>query len=249
MRAYAIGDIHGQLAKLKQVHDLIAADRERVGDDTAPVVHIGDLPDRGPDTNGVLAFLMAGITDGAPWVVLKGNHDRMFDWFLLPEPKRDHRMRIEFEWPHPRIGGLETLASYGVDISAGRSFEDLHRDAVAAVPQTHKAFLAGLPTTYQIEDLFFCHAGIRPGVSFDKQTEDDLLWIRQEFYDSDADHGALIIHGHTPLDVVTHFGNRVNIDTGAGYGKDLSAIVIEGRDVFLLTEMGRVPVPPQGAAR
>ncbi|HGG06866.1 MAG TPA: serine/threonine protein phosphatase [Aliiroseovarius sp.] len=244
MRAYAIGDIHGQLAKLKQAHDLIAADRDHVGDDAAPVVHIGDLPDRGPDTKGVLAFLMAGIADGAPWVVLKGNHDRMFDWFLLPEPRRDHRMRAEYEWPHPRIGGLETLASYDVDISAGRSFDDLHRDAVALVPDDHKAFLADLPTSYQMGGLFFCHAGIRPGVALDQQTEDDLLWIRQEFYDSDADHGALIIHGHTPLDVVTHFGNRVNIDTGAGYGKDLSAIVIEGRDVALLTENGRVQITP-----
>ena len=244
MRAYAIGDIHGQLAKLKQAHDLIAADRDQVGDDAAPVVHIGDLPDRGPDSKGVLAFLMAGIADGAPWVVLKGNHDRMFDWFLLPEPRRDHRMRAEYEWPHPRIGGLETLASYGVDISAGRSFDDLHHDAVALVPDDHKAFLADLPTSYQMGGLFFCHAGIRPGVALDQQTEDDLLWIRQEFYDSDADHGALIIHGHTPLDVVTHFGNRVNVDTGAGYGKDLSAIVIEGRDVALLTENGRVQITP-----
>lgn len=244
MRAYAIGDIHGQLDKLKRAHILIEADRAEVDDDTAPLVHIGDLSDRGPDTRGVIDFLMEGQAGGEPWLVLKGNHDRMMAWFLATPPRRDHCLRPELDWLHPRLGGLETLASYGVDISAGRSFDDLHRDAVAQVPNTHKDFLAVLPTSWRFGDLFFCHAGIRPTTALEAQQEDDLLWIRQDFYTSDADHGALIIHGHTPLDQVTHYGNRVNIDTGAGYGHDISAIVIEGREVFLLTDHGRMPVRP-----
>ncbi|HHB81404.1 MAG TPA: serine/threonine protein phosphatase [Aliiroseovarius sp.] len=244
MRTYAIGDIHGHLEKLKRAHVLIEADRAEVEDDEAPVVHIGDLPDRGPDTRGVIDFLMAGQAAGEPWVVLKGNHDRMMAWFLDIPPRRDHCLRSELEWVHPRLGGLDTLASYGVDISAGRSSDDLQRDAVVCVPGTHKDFLDALPVSYRRGEVFFCHAGIRPGLSLDMQTEDDLLWIRQEFHVSDADHGALIVHGHTPIDAVTHYGNRVNIDTGAGYGKAVSAVVIEGRDVWLLTDEGRVPVLP-----
>ncbi|MGL5012014.1 MAG: metallophosphoesterase, partial [Paracoccaceae bacterium] len=46
MRSYAIGDIHGQLGKLMLAHDLIAADMAVHG--AAPVVHVGDLVDRGP---------------------------------------------------------------------------------------------------------------------------------------------------------------------------------------------------------
>ena len=244
MRTYAIGDIHGQLEKLKRAHVLIEADRAEVEDDTAPVVHIGDLPDRGPDTRGVIDFLIAGQAAGEPWVVLKGNHDRMMARFLDIPSRRDHCLRAELEWVHPRLGGQETLASYGVDISAGRSHDDLHRDAVERVPGAHKDFLDTLPTFYQRGDVFFCHAGIRPGVALDKQAEDDLLWIRQAFYASDARHGALIVHGHTPIDAVTHYGNRVNIDTGAGYGKAMSAVVLEGQDLFLLTDQGRVPVRP-----
>ena len=49
-RSYAIGDIHGHPEKLRMAHDLIAADRERTGDDDAPVIHLGDLTDRGPDS-------------------------------------------------------------------------------------------------------------------------------------------------------------------------------------------------------
>lgn len=89
------------------------------------------------------------------------------------------------------------------------------------------------------------HAGIRPpGVALEDQTEDDLTWIRGgEFHKDMSDHGPLIVHGHTPVDEVTHYGNRLNLDTGAAYGKALSAVVIEGREAWLLThEGGRQPV-------
>ncbi len=242
MRAYAIGDIHGQLDKLKHAHVLIEADRAEVDDDEAPVVHIGDLVDRGPDAKGVIDFLIRGQSEGEPWVTLRGNHDRMMAWYLEVTPRRDHCMRTEYEWWHPRIGGLETLASYGVDVSATRSKNAIHDDARDAVPVAHRAFLAGLRSSFHLSDVFFSHAGIRPGIALEYQTEDDLCWIRQEFYASKAAHGALIIHGHTPIETVTHYGNRVNIDTGAGMGKDLSAIVVEGQKVWLLTDQGRVRV-------
>ena len=80
----------------------------------------------------------------------------------------------------------------------------------------------------------------------DAQAEDELLWIRRPFLDDPRDHGALVVHGHTPVDRVTHYGNRLNIDTGAGYGRTLSAVVIEGDRVWLLGPGGRQPVLPGG---
>lgn len=239
MRAYAIGDIHGYLHKLERAHVLIEADRAEVEDDDAPVVHIGDLTDRGPDSKGVIDFLIKGLAQGEPWVVIKGNHDRMMSWYLEATPRRDHCLRSDYDWAHQRLGGMETMASYGVNIGAGRTPDQIHQDARAKVPQAHLDFLSRLENFYQLDDLFFCHAGIRPGISLAYQSEDDLLWIRQAFHIDPTDHGALIIHGHTPVDQVVHYGNRVNIDTGAGYGKDMSAVVIEGRDVWLLTDEGR----------
>ena len=60
-----------------------------------------------------------------------------------------------------------------------------------------------------------------------------------------ASHGPLVIHGHTAIDTPTHYGNRVNIDTGAGYGRALAAVVIEGTRVWLLAPGGRQPVLPR----
>lgn len=244
MRTYAIGDVHGQLSLLREVHGLIAADRARTGDAGAEVVHIGDLVDRGPDSRGVIAYLIDGIGRGAPWVVLKGNHDRMFEGFMSDPDYHDPGLRADLYWTHPRLGGDTTLASYGVHGAGERMLFDLHDDAVRNVPESHRAFIRGLPVMHRVPGIAFVHAGIRPGVALEAQTENDLLWIRADFLNDTRDHGALIVHGHTPVDAVTHYGNRLNIDTGAGYGRALSAVVIEDGAVWRLTPEGRVPVVP-----
>jgi serine/threonine protein phosphatase 1 len=90
----------------------------------------------------------------------------------------------------------------------------------------------------------FAHAGIRPGVALDAQTEDDLVWIRHDFLDDPRDHGALVVHGHTAVDAATHYGNRLNIDSSAAYGGPVTAVVIEGRAVWVLGPDGRSPLWP-----
>ncbi|MBH1974055.1 MAG: serine/threonine protein phosphatase, partial [Rhodobacteraceae bacterium] len=239
------GDIHGHLDQLRRLHDWIAADMAQNG--AAPIVHIGDLVDRGPDSNAVIEFLRAGIAAGQDWVVLKGNHDRLFTGFLRDQFYQDPGLRSDLSYLHPKIGGAATLTSYGVKNSADRPVAPVHAEAVAAVPQSHRDFLESRPISFARGEAFFAHAGIRPGVALTEQVEDDLIWIRREFLDDMRDHGPLIIHGHTAIDTPTHYGNRVNIDSSAAYGGPLSGIVIAGREGFQLTETGRVRLtPPQG---
>ncbi len=242
MRAYAIGDIHGHLGLLRGVHDLIADDMARHG--AAPVVHVGDLVDRGPDSRGVIDHLAQGIAAGRDWIVLKGNHDRMFSRFLNDPAEPEPVLRADLSWLHPRLGGVETLASYGVRSAGDRPVAKVHADAVAAVPPAHRDFLRSRPAWHRIGEVLFVHAGIRPGVPIQNQTETDLVWIRDPFLMETASHGPLVIHGHTAIDTPTHYGNRVNIDSSAAYGGPLSAIVVEGRDVFHLTPAGRMPLRP-----
>lgn len=237
---YAIGDIHGQRAELTRVLALIEAD----GGPDAQIVFLGDYTDRGPDSRGVLDLLIEGQKSGRNWAFLMGNHDRMFRMFLQSPPQDDPYLMVELSWLHPRLGGDTTLASYGVDASGRRRVKDVHADALAAIPQAHIEFLHSLTVYEERGPLLFVHAGIRPGVTLSQQTEEDLIWIRKEFHDDTRTHAHLVIHGHTPVDAPTHHGNRVNLDTGAGYGKPLSVAVFEGTTVHLLTDTGRQPLRP-----
>lgn len=240
MRTYAIGDIHGHLEQLHALHARIHADSLAAGDGNPTIVHVGDLVDRGPDCAGVIEYLRTGIAAGEPWVVLKGNHDRMFAGFLTDLTYHDPGLRSEMSYLHPRIGGAATLASYGVKNAADRPIAPVHAEAVAAVPAAHRQFVEALPTHHLRGEVLFVHAGIRPGVALEEQAESDLLWIRSPFLEDPRDHGVLVVHGHTAIDVPTHYGNRVNLDSGAGYGEPLSVVVLEGRTVWHLTESGRV---------
>ncbi len=240
MQTYAIGDIHGHLDLLQQAHALIEADRVRHGAVDALVVHVGDLVDRGPDSRGAIEFLMQGQAAGEPWIVLKGNHDRMFAGFLTDPWARDTGLRAELSWFHPRLGGPQTLESYGLIKPADRPVDQVHAEALAAVPQAHRDWLAALPLHFLQGQALFVHAGIRPGVDLAAQREDDLLWIRTDFLEDTRDHGALIVHGHTAIEKPRHYGNRLNIDSSAAYGGPVSAVIIEGRDAWLLTPTGRV---------
>ena len=232
---YAIGDIHGQLAEMIQAIEWI----EKDGGSEAPIVFLGDYTDRGPDSRGVLDFLIQGRDAGRHWTSLKGNHDRIFEWFLQTPSRADPHLFTDLSWLHERLGGQNTLRSYGLDFSTRRRLSAVHDEALRAVPKAHREFLERCPLTFETEDLFFCHAGIRPGVALCDQDEEDLLWIREEFLDFDARHPKLIVHGHSPIERACHYGNRVNLDSGAGYGHPLTAAVFEELSCSILTAQGR----------
>lgn len=236
---YAIGDIHGHIDKLSDAHLRISQDRVNCGDNGATVIHVGDLVDRGPDSKGVIDFILAGLQAGQPWVVLKGNHDRLLQKFLEDPNWRDPVLRPDYTWLHPNMGGRKTLQSYGVDASEDRSIDEMHQQAVDLVPASHQAFLATMPLYHETMNCLFVHAGIRPNIAIEAQSENDLMWIRDDFLSYTQPHNKLVVHGHTMVKSPTRYTNRVNIDSGAGRGDDLSAIVIEDQDVWVLESDGR----------
>ena len=216
---------------------------EKDGGSDARVVFLGDYIDRGADSCGVVEFLINGRAANKNWVCLKGNHDQMLPLFM---EDCHAQVTVNFHWLDDRLGGRETLASYGVNVDDTDPRQEVHKSAVAAVPDEHIEFLELLPHSHQENGIFFVHAGIRPGVSLEHQLDDDLLWIRDEFLDYKRRHPMLIVHGHTPVKKAQHYGNRVNLDTGSGYGRQLTTAVFEGAECWTLTDLGRVPLVPSG---
>lgn len=232
---FAVGDIHGQLDELHKALDHIARDP----DAEAPVVFTGDFVDRGPQSREVIELLMQGQAEGKPWTCLMGNHDRYLLRYLEDPSYQDPLTSRPLYYTDPPIGGDQTLASYGVDTDARRWPEDIHAEALKAVPQAHRDWIAGLPRLHETDAHIFVHAGLRPGVPLDQQVEDDLVWIREPFLSDERDYGRLVVHGHTALQTPQLYPNRMNLDGGAGYGRPLVPVLLLGRDAFALGPFGR----------
>src|SRR5688572_4653250 len=107
-RLYVIGDIHGRADLLDQIVEKICLDMRQYPSPESLTVTLGDYIDRGPDSRGVLDRL-ARNPFPTSYVALKGNHEELFENFMQ-DPSIGHYWR--------RLGGLDTIHSYRVPVSA-----------------------------------------------------------------------------------------------------------------------------------
>lgn len=233
-RAYAIGDVHGCKALLEDLIAKIEADLAARPVGEAWLVMVGDLIDRGPDSAGVIETLRNYRHDRLKPVFLMGNHEEYFLRILAGE------MNKLDAWL--TYGGKECVESYGlapdelIVLPEGEALLRLRR----AVPDSHRRFLKGFHDTFRFGDYLFVHAGIRPGLPLDRQSREDLRWIREPFLGDEGDHGFVVVHGHTIVDAVEERANRIGIDTGAYRSGVLTAVVIDGAERrFLSTEQAK----------
>ncbi|MGH6614557.1 metallophosphoesterase family protein [Sphingomonas sp.] len=228
-RAYAIGDVHGRLDLLRALIDEIAADRRANPCQREYIIFLGDLIDRGPDSRGVLDFLLQARNFLPMPVFVMGNHEEM----LLRVLERDtDQFR---DWL--RYGGYECAQSYGVEVGRLALLDSAAAASFVrrAIPDDHLAFIDSFVDSFQFGDYLFVHAGIRPGVPIREQTIQDLRWIREDFLDSTVDHELIVVHGHTISDGPDEQLNRIGIDTGAYTSGILTALCIEGTGRRYLT--------------
>lgn len=202
-RLYVVGDIHGSLAKLRSL--IAQCERDAAGSPMG-FVFLGDYIDRGPDSRGVVDTVMA-LQARMPGevIALMGNHE------ALALAAIDSSMSVG-GWLLE--GGDQTLRSFGVS-------------TVRELPAKTVAWLRSLRMMYDDGQRLFVHAGVNPEKPLDAQDDADVLWIREPFLSDARDYGRLIVHGHTPTrdgkpDLRT---NRLNLDTGAVYGRALTAAV------------------------
>ncbi len=241
LRLYAIGDVHGRTDLLADMHQRIARDLARRPVADWRVIHLGDYIDRGPDSAGALELLLDYQGEGHGDFLI-GNHDRFLLDFLIDPQSADFDLWIV-------NGGIHTLGSFGIDGMAMAYSDDenaclrLHDKLIAAMRPGLPEFLGGLSQMLRFGDYVFVHAGVRPGVPLEDQSAHDLVWIREPFLSSGEDHGAVIVHGHTPVETVDVRPNRIGIDTGAVFTGKLTCLVLEGETRALLGADGVAPLP------
>lgn len=219
---YAIGDVHGCLTQLRLLHDRIIADAAHIDGDKL-IVCCGDYVDRGPDSAGVLDYLNEPLPEGFQRICLAGNHEIM----MLEHVANPRNVTEWFKY-----GGMETLLSYGLDIQTYLTASPRIRAALllSHVPDHHLAFLHDLPLILTLPGTIFVHAGIRPGVPLSQQSESDLLWIRDAFFDAADGVAGMVVHGHTPAIEPVVTPHRICIDSGAFATGTLTAVrLVDGQ--------------------
>lgn len=230
-RVYVVGDVHGRADLLRKLHERILEDAKTFADGRTVVVYLGDYVDRGPQSREVIDLLLDEPLTGFEAVYLKGNHEQFLLEFLADAS-------VGPIWMFN--GGDATLYSYKVGRtgpwSGDEALRRLQADFRANLPERHLEFFRSLGLSHVEGDYLFVHAGIRPGVAFEEQKEFDLLWIREEFLHSQADHGRVVVHGHTIAPDPDVRANRIGIDTGAFASGRLTCLILEGESrTFLQT--------------
>lgn len=239
VRVYAVGDIHGCAALFDDLLARIVADHARRPAKRLVLVLLGDLIDRGIDSAGVVERALGLQASFDEVHVITGNHEELL--LLAIDGDRDATRLFS------RVGGRETMLSYGVTEAAYdlADFTELAELMRVHIPEAHVEFLRGLENVVEIGDYAFVHAGIKPGVPLADQRREHLRWIRGEFLEHRGAHPRFIIHGHTITETVDERTNRIGIDTGAYATGRLTAIGLDGTDRWFLTAEAPA-APPAG---
>jgi len=220
MSSFVIGDIHGCSGELRHLVDGLPL---RPGDE---IVFLGDYIDRGPDSSGVVSFLieLKKSLKENKLVFLKGNHEDMLLSYLDLSGRHGKMFLLN--------GGRATVQSYGV-IADNPSPDRLQ----AAMPPAHLAFYQALENYYLTGSYLCVHAGIHPDKSLREQSDEDLLWIRDLFLRSSHTLPYTILFGHTPqTSVLYHLPYKIGLDTGLVYGNMLTCLETDEK---VLYQIGR----------
>jgi len=156
-RVYCIGDIHGRLDLLEQIHDKILRDVAAY-DGKKTIVYLGDYIDRGSQSKQVLDLLLSGPLSGFDPVHLMGNHEQVMMGFI-------EQPEASASWLS--FGGREALYSYGIPLAhiPGRhEVRALAEQLDSRLPDAHRHFLQNCAPSWCCGDYYFVHAGIQPGI-------------------------------------------------------------------------------------
>jgi serine/threonine protein phosphatase 1 len=198
-RTFAITDIHGCAQTFKLLVEKVICLNK-----SDKLYLLGDYIDRGPDSKGVLDYILMLSENGYQIFALKGNHEEM----LLRAYESEQFLEL---WL--LNGGVSTLISFNAS-----SINDL--------PYKYINFLKALPYYYVTDDFILVHAGLNFNRSNPLEDIESMLWQRNFEVDLKKTQGRNIIHGHTPVSLIEIQKNiidlkvkhKINLDNGCVYG-------------------------------
>lgn len=184
-RRFAVSDIHGCSKTLRKLVDEVL--QLKPGD---TLYLLGDLIDRGPDSKGILDYLLQLMDAGFDIRPIQGNHEEM----LLNAVADPAACSLWFG-----NGGWQTLREFCVN-------------SPDAIPQRYIDFLGQMPRIITTDDYVFVHAGLdfRLSDPLRDTSPQDLLWIRDFRVDPTKLDGRILVTGHC---VIPLFEIRASLGT------------------------------------
>ena len=183
-RILAVGDVHGMYEKLKALMEIIQLNPAK-----DLLIFLGDYIDRGPQSLEALDYVMA-LNKQYPEraIPLLGNHEVMcLNYYRYKEQSKSFMVDgLDYEMAHVWLdnGGDETK----------KQFKKLKRQEL----RQRLRWMRQLSNHYQVDNFYFCHAGIQPFIPLEMQREGDLLWMREGFFELYDGRNGTIVVGHTP---------------------------------------------------
>jgi serine/threonine protein phosphatase 1 len=186
-KTWVIPDIHGyKNTLLALLNDYINPNKQDV------LYFLGDLIDRGPDSKGVLDYLMGMQERGYKVTVLRGNHEQSM--LNVRKAELQRRRIMGFKFPNQEkkawymFGGRETM----------KSFDEGN---ILSIDSKYFNWIDQLPYYVELEKYILVHAGIN--CEAEKPFEDNysMMWIRNYEILPERVRFKKIIHGHVPVDL------------------------------------------------
>ncbi|UYZ58348.1 metallophosphoesterase family protein [Hymenobacter latericus] len=227
---YATTDVHGCLRTLRHLVE------ERIGLSTSDELYLlGDYVNKGPDSRGVLDYLMELQRTGYQVQCLLGNHDEE----LLKAAREARPLAPWAAGPKP---DQLTLGSFGVT-------QPQH------IQEPYLQWLEALPLTLELPDFVLVHAGFDFRLPPERMRTDrhSMLNIKNFTFDASRLQGKRLLHGHTPTPRrelrrrVKQRAGAIGLDTGCVYRhnpelRHLSALNLDTWEL-LSQENLEVPYP------
>jgi len=185
-KQWVIPDIHGCARTLTAL-----VEQKIVPDASDTLIFIGDYIDRGPDSKGVIDYLIKLGQSEIATVCLLGNHEEAILHAYHKEVKLNKKFSLFPKKNKPLkfwlgIGGETTLESFGVK-------------KVSHIPEHYFEWIRNLQLYYLSENYVVVHAGLNfeaedPFLDIEAMTK-----VRDFKVDFDKTGNRKIIHGHVQL--------------------------------------------------
>jgi len=225
-RRIVIGDIHGCLRTFRQLLE----DKIHLSHDDILYL-LGDLIDRGPDSKGVMDYVMSLSDQNYRVHTIRGNHEEM----MLTADKGERYM---YNWIYN--GAEATFNSFGIDM-----YSCLLSELPAMIPTRYLDFARSTGYFAELEDVLIVHAGFNFLIDDPFTDTNAMIWSRDMLYNRDKAGGRNIIHGHTPVSLeMIHAAvadkncNLINLDGGCVYTDfaelgNLVGLDLDSRKLFI----------------